>query len=226
MQSVDQLDEKQNRYIPYLPGETGHRLIYYRDSSVLFPVYKYTFTNPYSKGGEGFAELLYVYFIDLRTLSFYEYPSLSARSKFTRKYIQADSMPVYLGWNFYSFAEQQKADSLKWISDTIINNIKYKRLQYTYEEQYRKLDLSMEARHHIVHLLTSCQNEGSIFHISRYLERRSNAACPFEISLNQVVSPKFTIKVEVRYQRELTKEEHAIFDAWERNLKKYPVRKK
>jgi len=224
MQSVDVFNQKTQKYVPFFPGETGHRLFYYRDSLVIFPVHHFTFSSSDPKSLAGTDEILYVLFIDLRTLSFYEYPALSAQSKFTAKYMQADSTPIKYGWNFYSFAETRAFDSVHWITDTTISNLRYRRLQSSYTEDYRNSDYTIQKRLHIVHLLTSCAQQGSIFHMSRSLEKRSKAGCPFEISLDQCVSPRFTLKVEVKYVRPLTKEENRVFDAWEKNARLNPVK--
>ncbi|SJZ78466.1 hypothetical protein [Sediminibacterium ginsengisoli] len=226
MQSIDAFDEKTNKYVPYLPGSTGHRLFYYRDSLVIFQVPHFTFSSTDTSSLAGTEKLLYVVFIDLRSLSFYEYPEFSAQSRFTKKYKQADSMPIKYSWNFYSFAETQKFDSVHWVADTIINNIKYRRLQALYSQDYQNSPTTVQKQRHIMQLLTSCAQKGSIFHMSRSLEKRYNAGCPFEIAIDRIVSPKGVFKIELQYMRPLTKHENEIFDIWEKNARLYPVKNK
>jgi len=69
-------------------------------------------------------------FIDPRTQSFYYYSIFSDTAKPILQYTGLDSFTVHGGWNFYTERNIDYKGSPKPLTDTIINQINYKRVRF------------------------------------------------------------------------------------------------
>jgi len=159
----------------------------------------------------------YYLFIDRNSKSFYHYSSFSDTARILYSYTQPDSAELQGkgGWRFYAKNYIKYTDLLS-IADTTIKNIKYKRIKYTEQVgKYRILTIGY----------LRCDKKGSIFQIDGNITEQ--IGCPMvrtdQVRNNEILYP--TSEEIVFIRDSLSTGEKKVFDAWEKNLKKYPVNK-
>ena len=157
-------------------------------------------------------------FIDLSKKAFYDYASFSDTARILEKYTQSDSIGIAGGWNFYypvNFIITEQPESL---SDTIIDKIPYKRFKFI-----NSLKQSNFRGRHIAYV--RCDKKGSLFQFAKTLGDK--IGCPIvRIDWSDEPFSNYKDSMEIVFLSDsLTHTEQKIFNAWERNEKKYPVSK-
>ena len=160
----------------------------------------------------------YYLFMDRKSKTFYNYSSFSDTARILDKYTQADTAEIrgLGGWSFYKKRDLKITDSLQPLSDTTINNIIHKRFKF-------KLKTSNNESLVIIYL--RCDKKGTVLLFDKTLSEK--LGCPI-VRLDYLPTPQnpSPVSSEIVFLRDsLSKEELKVFDAWEKNIKKYPVDK-
>jgi hypothetical protein len=158
----------------------------------------------------------YYLFIDRGSKSFYNYSSFSDTARILDKYTQADTAEIrgLGGWSFYKDHDMNIVDSMLFLPDTIINNIAYKRNQVFFKA-------SNKLRPGIIYL--RCDKKGTKFIFDKKLSEK--LGCPIlRIDYLPTFENPSPVSSEILFIRDsLTVAEIKVFNAWEKNIKKYPV---
>lgn len=163
------------------------------------------------------------HFIDVKSKIMYEYSTMHRDSLFNKAYVVSDTMPEkaggYVFWGTLGkdspFVLKIPIKQLSNISDTIINNIKFKRKQVITHTKTDTTEFNT-----ILRLYFRPDTKGSPLNLAwDYANKFHLPLARFE---SIVPTPQHTIAYEINYIRfKLTKEEKRIFKAWIRNAKKY-----
>ena len=213
-------DPKLNDYVKnnlYWPDTK----IWYKDSMVIEQIpglYMNTDTNGIETR---WVKTEYYTFIDLRTKSFYDYSSFSDTAGLIKKYIQADSTPVSGGWNFYAQRDWPGQLTPVSLSDTLIDNIVYKRIQVIKEpdstQQNKKIWIGY----------LNCDRKNTLFMFDKSLSKTTG--CPI-VRFDEQPLPEFVfrpVSAQIEFISDtLSNDELKVFNAWEKNAKNNPVSKK
>jgi len=161
--------------------------------------------------------IAYYLFIDRDTKAFYNYSSFSDTARILDKYTQADTAEIkgLGGWSFYR-EHKLNVDSLKFLSDTTLDNIVYRRVQIL-------LNVNDILRPTLIYL--RCDKKGTVFLFDKNLSEKLD--CPI-VRIDYLPTSKnpSPVSSEIVFIKDsLTKEEQRVFEAWEKNMKKYPVGK-
>ena len=160
----------------------------------------------------------YYLLIDRNSKTFYNYSSFSDTAAILDKYTQADTAEIkgLGGWNFYRNYNWDIADPLQFLSDTTIVNIVFRRVQLVLRSSNHLLRTTAYLR---------CDKKGTVFSFNKELSKK--LGCPI-VRMDDLPSPKNPIPTssEIVFLKDtLSKEELKIFNAWEKNTKKYPINK-
>jgi hypothetical protein len=201
--------------------------VWYRDSTVIMKVKGLTSTLKRATNREGTSALdsvmlMHFMYIDLKKMTFYKYLSFTDTAALIEKYTetQMDTVVNGVNWKFYKkSAFVMNADSMQILPDTIIDGNLNKRIQYI----VKRSDDSTKS--YLMVFCFDCTKKGTIFSTSSDLSVLSG--CPFVSSYTQISSnfPTGTASKIEFISDKLTNEEQKVFDAWERNARKYPVKK-
>jgi len=162
--------------------------------------------------------LAYYLFIDRSSKSFYHYSSFSDTARIIDKYILSDTAMLkgVGGWAFYKNWDIGISGTLNTLGDTLIDNILYKRDQFPIISNGSLVTIIAYQR---------CDKKGTIFQFDTLLSNKLRCPVTRIDFLPSRENPR-PISPEIHFLRDsLTKEELKIFDAWEKNIKKYPVDK-
>ncbi len=172
-------------------------------------------------GNETFQVLInrYVY-IDLKKKIFYKYNTFTDTARIIKKYSLYDSGYIDDKWNLFDSTSEFTSQKYFQIPDTVINRIIYSRYRVNSDrksgsgESYKNIE-TLYLRCDIKNFQLS-YNKPLSFKTGCFVTRIEN----FQPELNTC------IYYEINMIREtLTKEEHKIFDAWEKNARENPVSK-
>lgn len=196
------------------PVYTDVLKIWYRDSSVIQEINR---TGTITAAGVTRTEsilILYRY-IDLRNKVLYDYKSFSDTATIIHKAILPDTMMKDYGWSFHSDKVLRIRGMPEPLSDTVIGDIKYKRVKFSFERQDPK-------KKFVIGYLR-CDGKGNLFSLEKSYSRLTN--CTMVKFFNFIVgSDKPYGSQEVDFISDtLTPEESKIFDAWQQNVIQYPV---
>ncbi len=157
-------------------------------------------------------------FIDLKSKSFYHYKTFSDTALIINKYTQPDSLPIQGngGWNFYNSRDLKLIGNPETLSDTVINNLTYKRVKlFTKIEE----DIVIQIGY------LECDRKNSFFQL--YTNLGKKLGCPIVRldDLPSIQNPK-AVSVQIDFVSDkLTSNEMKVFNAWEKNARKNPVNK-
>ncbi|MET0395138.1 MAG: hypothetical protein ABW019_18470 [Chitinophagaceae bacterium] len=197
------------------PTYTDVLKIWYRDSSVVQEINNIATTTAAGITRTEYILMLYRY-IDLRNKVLYDYKSFSDTSAITHKAILPDSMMQDYGWSFYSDKILRIKGVPEPLSDTVISNIEYKRLKFSFEWQDPK-------KNFLIGYLR-CDGKGNQFSLEKSYSRQMNCTMvkffDFMVGMRKPYGSQ-----EVDFISDtLTAEESKVFDAWERNARQNPVK--
>jgi hypothetical protein len=163
--------------------------------------------------------IAYYLFMDRKSKSFYHYSSFSDTARIIDKYILPDTavMRGVGGWPFYRNWDINITDSIKTLTDTVINKIAYRRAQFPIISNGFLTTIVAYQR---------CDRIGSVFQFDKNLGNKLGCPVTRIDYLPSSVDPT-PISSEINFLRDtLTKTELKVFDAWERNARNKPVKKK
>ncbi len=157
-------------------------------------------------------------FIDLRTKMFFVYRNFSDTAKIMDKYTQPDSVEIRGtgGWRFYARNDLPKTEPLIYLTDTLIAGVIFKRI---------RIINSNDENNPVIIGYLHCDKKNSIFKFDKALSEKMG--CPM-VRFDYLPSPKNPVPTSAKIEfvsDSLTKEELQVFEAWEKNAKKYPVKK-
>ena len=203
----------------------GGLQVWYKDSNIIYEI-----TNLYSKSVDDveveFGVKLKNYtFLDLRTMIFYDYNSLSDTATLIRCYTLPDS--EYVAWNFYySKRFLQSYNNFLSLPDTNINNITYKRLlkSHTYDNNYDSTQSSFTV---VYTYFMQCNRKGSIFHIDRTFDDTINICPATRLDIYYVGKENKVTSGQIEFISDtLSKDESKVFKKWIENAKSPTLRLK
>ena len=191
--------------------------IWYKDNLVIEEIKTVKITDT-SEGITKEVNVAYYLFIDTKSKVFYNYSSFSDTAKILNKYSQADTMeiPGLGGWRFYASHDLNAIESPRFLADTTINYIVYKRVQ-----------LIVKGKNTLTTVIgyLRCDKKGTMFQIDKNFSKKMG--CPM-VRVDYLASPQdpLSVSTEIVFINDsLSKAELKVFEAWEKNMKKYPVSK-
>lgn len=198
------------------PTFTDLLRVWYKDSAVVEEMHR---TNTVTAAGVTtvtYPVILYRY-IHLRTKTMYDYKSFSDTAKIINKAVLPDSLMEDYGWSFYSDKILRIKGAPEPLSDTIIDNITYKRAKFSFERHDPK-------KNFLIGYLR-CDGKGLLFSLEKAYSRQLNCTMVKFFDF-QVGRERPYASQEIDFVSDtLTQEELKIFDAWQRNAKENPVNK-
>lgn len=156
-------------------------------------------------------EVLHYTFIDLRSRSFYDYITFSDTARIIKQYTQPDSLGVPGGSFFYVPRDLTITEPVQVFTDTVIENIIYKRIKF-----------SNGNRSSIGYL--QCDRKGTLFQFYKLYGEK--VGCPM-VRIDDLSTPESPISTSSQVDfviDHLTQEELKVFSAWERNAKRNPIK--
>jgi hypothetical protein len=157
-------------------------------------------------------------YIDLTKMVFYKYNSFTDTASIVQSYNKAQSDTLYWGTRFYKDVNLSYILSFENLTDTIIagRNIKRIKMMEDFEKDSANITTSIA--------YFDCGMQGTIFQINKSLSKY--AGCPMVgyYILPSEKNPNARATEIEFIVNTLTTEELKIFDAWEKNAKKYPVK--
>jgi hypothetical protein len=164
--------------------------------------------------------VMYYTYIDLRSMLFYKYASFSDTAKIIQSYTEKQSDTIIWGvnWKFYQPKNIPYTEPLQNMGDTIIENKIYKRIKVI-NMPFSDTDKATTAIAYF-----DCSKKNTLFQIDIALG--SKVGCPI-LKYYTLPSNKYPSSTagEIDFVSDkLTPEELKVFDIWEKNVKKYPVK--
>ncbi len=161
--------------------------------------------------------IIHYRFSDLRSRLVYEYKNFSDTAAIIQKYSYDDTIPILGGWNFKWLRKTDYNGTPEALPDTNIDNISYKRI---------RLSKITPDNSYAVICYFRCEQKGTVFNFDPSLSEK--VGCPlvkkYYFSLSQKGKANSS---EINFlSNRFTTEELKVFDAWEKNIKQYPVSKK
>ena len=154
-------------------------------------------------------------FNNLRSKTVYEYKTFSDTATLSRKYFLDDSsVSIQGGWNFRFKRNVEFSKSPEHLNDTLIDRVIFKRLRVYVKNSKIFMDCYFR-----------CDKKNTFFTHDLLLSKK--VGCPLVKFLTySPIRKNPGQSAEISFLSDsLTNEELKVFDAWEKNLKKYPVNK-
>ena len=197
--------------------------MWFKDSMAIIETYAAVIDIDY-KGHETRKMVLSSYtFVDLKNEWYYQYHSFTDTATLVIQFTphNADSVQVNtIMWTFFNRGINEVSESEMAIEDTIIDKVNYKRKQFIYPI-YTKDEIWKETG--IAYY--RCDKTGTLFTYGDDYSKQ--VKCPM-VKVEFLQSPlhkSMGTLSEIVYDRnELTAEELKVFDAWEANEKKHPMK--
>jgi hypothetical protein len=207
----------------YIPAEIygPETKIWYKDSAVIFKIMGVKLPNT-TNGIETTKRdvvLMHYIYLDLTKMLFYKYASFSDTAQIVQSYNQLQSDTVLYGvtWKFYERRSIPHTKPFEIIADTMIDGKIFKRVKIIVNRQNDSTQTNTMVAYF------DCSRKGNIFQINKGLS--DSLGCPMVAvyTLSTADNP-ITLAAELEFiSDKLTYEELKVFDAWEKNVKKYPV---
>jgi hypothetical protein len=164
--------------------------------------------------------LMFYTFIDLRKMLFYKYATFYDTAKIIQSYnkVQADTVFWNVNWRFYQYHDIPYTEPLENLPDTIIEGKVFQRIRIINKPTIDTTNIRTSIAYF------DCERKGTMFQIDKSLSEKKG--CPM-VKYYILPSIKYAgaIAGEIEFVSDkLTPEELKIFDAWERNVKKYPIK--
>lgn len=192
--------------------------VWFRDSTAIVKTMGIYFNTDSNNIETRKAEAMYYTYIDLRKMIFYKYGFFSDTAKVIQSYnkTQADTVVWGVNWRFYEPKNIPYSEPLQNMTDTVIEKKVFKRI--------RLINNSENDTNKISIAYFDCTQKATMFVINKALT--DIAGCPMV---------KYYILPSIRWpgalageldfvSDKLTPEEVKVFDAWKKNVKKYPVK--
>jgi len=189
--------------------------VWYRDSLSIEQVNKTNFET--SAGATTVTSSVLIYrLIDLDSRTLYDYKSFSDTALIVHKSVLPDSMMLDYGWSYYSKEVRQIQGVPQALNDTVIDNISYKRFRFNFSRD--DLHKSYKIGYY------RCDKKGRQFSLEKQFSEKLNCTMMKFVEF-RVDNSNPTASLEIEFLSDsLTADEHKVFDAWEKNIKKYPVK--
>jgi hypothetical protein len=160
--------------------------------------------------------IAYYLFMDRNTKMFYHYSAFSDTARLLDQYRLADTseMKGLGGWGFYKDYIVDVVGTKKYIVDTSIDGVIYKRILFDVKEGDNILPTVRYLR---------CDKPNIFFTFNKSLSKE--LGCPI-VRIDYLPTPTNlnpSSSEIVFIRNNLSKEEVIVFNAWEKNIKKYPV---
>ena len=160
----------------------------------------------------------YYLFIDRTSKAFYNYSSFSDTATILDRYSQGDTAEIkgLGGWSFYKSHNLDIVGSPQQLSDTLVKGITYRRLGLNLKAQFGQSTVIGYLR---------CDKKGTMFQFDKDFGEK--VGCPL-VRIDYFPFPNAPTGTsdELLFIRDsLTKEELKVFDAWKKNMNKYPIKK-
>ncbi len=187
--------------------------VWYRDSLAIESVSKVHIISD-KTGTRQDLQLLYYRFSDLKKNWAYEYDSFSDTAKLLRKYSYNDTVQVINGWNFKFKRKWDYNGNPEILPDTTVDGVLYKRA---------RLMRGPQTDPNIAICFFRCDKNFQIFVLDSFLSEM--IGCPFVKGFISSPSKKeVSLSNEIVFlANEFTPAEQKVFDAWEKNIKKYTI---
>lgn len=200
------------------PALSASSLIWYSDSAVIMEIPTIRFE---SKNGEPAIRndtIMHYLFIDLKTMSFYQYGTFTDTATLQKSYWQPDSLYIDGGWNFYYAKKVVMLDKPESLSDTAINSILYKRVKFSTAEKQSRGSYAIG--------YIRCDRGRSVFSCEQLYSDSINCIMDKIESYNTITNKKETATGTKFLRDSLNKDELKVFYTWERYAKKHPPTEK
>jgi hypothetical protein len=190
--------------------------IWYKDSMAIESVNTQSIVSDETNKTTDGVIVTHYRFSDLRKKIVYEYKTFSDTAKIIRKYSYDDSVQILSGWNFKWVRKLDYNGTPGNLTDTIIDKITYKRVRVSTGTQANPFEMICYFR---------CDKKGTIFTLDRAISEMVGCPMVKKYSFSLLKRGK-AASTEVDFLADaLTKDELKVFDAWVKNIKKYPVNK-
>ncbi|MEQ1676374.1 MAG: hypothetical protein ABL876_06730 [Chitinophagaceae bacterium] len=198
------------------PFMVMHQKAWYRDSMAIEEVSSINIISHYKSSRTETVGVMYYRFNDLRNRFVYEYKTFSDTATLIRKYAFSDTVPIAGGWNFRFDRNIDYKGIPDILSDTLIDKISYKRIQFpTGTKEYPSTSIHY----------SRCDKKGTVFNTCPLLSKKMDG-CPvvksFTFSLVQK-GPAYSSEVNFLADR-FTPEEEKVFNAWQKFARMSPIR--
>jgi hypothetical protein len=158
--------------------------------------------------------ILYRY-INLRTKTIYDYKNLSDTAKIIHKAVLPDSLMTDYGWSFYSEKNPRIVGTPELLSDTVIDNVNYKRIKFVFErDDPQKTFL-------IGYFI--CDGRQEMFSLEKIYSRKLNCSMIKFFQYNVGSKFPFASKEINSISNTLSNEMINIFKVWQKNEEQNPV---
>jgi hypothetical protein len=211
-------DTSKKQYLPTF----NEAQVWYKDSIAIRPQYSIFDSTMNDIPVLRRVDTLNYYYINLKKRYCYEYDSFNTSSNFYKSYTLNDSMKKETSFSYLFLGCDDSLQNIKMpdedyekIADTLIGNIKFWRLKCV--NQFNR-----NGKHPPTVWIAYFRYDipKSIMHLSRKFDDKIG----WPMVMLEVYDVQFRTLIELRYVRsKLTKQELAIFNAWEKNAKEHPV---
>jgi hypothetical protein len=197
------------------PRFTDIMKIWYKDSVAIEKINRTNIvTDTANITTISYTVLLYRY-VDLRSKTLYDYENFSDTAKIINKAVLPDLAMKDHGWSFYSNKISQIQGIPESISDTIIDNITYKRAKFNF--------LHDDPGKGFMIGYFRCDGKGTMFSLEKSYSRKLNCTMTKFFDFRYGKKVPYASKEVDFISDTLTKEDLNVFESWEKNEKKYPV---
>ncbi|MEI9944860.1 MAG: hypothetical protein WDN26_11630 [Chitinophagaceae bacterium] len=158
-------------------------------------------------------------FMDLRKKSYYEYANFSDTAAINDKYLHPSSGKSKDGWHFFSEEDVIDPENREFITDTIINGVKYKRAK-----SFSIVNGTSGEEKIIKTGYFRCDKKETFFSMDKPLSRI--VGYPMLRLDSYSPSTQIALSQEIEFiSDKLTAKELKVFEAWEKNAKENPINK-
>ncbi len=193
-------------------------LIWYRDSTAIMEIKTVSFDTKYGQATVRKDTIMHYLYMDLRTMSFYQYGTFTDTAQLQKSYWQPDSLYIDGGWNFYYDKNIVMIDKPELLHDTTINNIDYKRIKFV------SLENQKLGAYSIGYL--RCDIGRSIFSNEKIYSDSINCCLMKTEHFQNKTNIKGAMQGIEFLRDSLNTEEIKVFDTWEQYAKEHPPKKK
>ncbi len=192
--------------------------VWYKDNSVIVQVKGISTESENGVTVKKKILVLYYTFIDLRKMLFYQYRNFSDTAVILRSYSLAQADSLFWGPRFYKKNDISNIQSFIKLADTIIDDKVFKR-----QKMVERITGDNDSFQTSIGYF-DCTRQGTLFQINKSISEY--VGCPmvgyYLLPTQKYPTPPAT---EIKFiSEELKINEIRVFDAWEKNEKKYPVK--
>jgi hypothetical protein len=183
--------------------------VFYKDSLAIEEIIRRSYITDTANKTTIEERISHYIFIDIPKGKYYFYKNLSDTAKSFKSYASLDSFKTHAGWNFINADATQFKGASQSMKDTVINNVKYKRLKKAiYFGKYPYSSIGY----------FRCDKIGTLFKFDTNLS--DSIGCPLVKIEDSPINKGAAIRSEIIFLTDtLSKQEVKIFDAWSKNEK-------